>query len=188
MKIKMYEVLQLKRKELTSWKKFSYWGTALMILGALGMIAFLFSDITNAAATPYSAGDRIFGVFVYVIFLAGGLILYFKGAGRKKVAKRYTDYLAQLAGKERMSLPHLAEQTRVPIDTVRTDLSYMLLNNYFPDARLNEASDELILWEETEKEQPEEKMIAVECPNCTAINMVKRGGVCEYCGQNLGGQ
>ena len=40
MKIKMYEVLQLKRKELTSWKKFSYWGTALMILGALGMIAF----------------------------------------------------------------------------------------------------------------------------------------------------
>lgn len=145
------------------------------------------------------------GVYVMMIFLlAAGVWLILKGKKRKKLISDFRNYVQILAGNPSCPLDVIARKSSTPLETVKSNVRWMIRKGFFVDAVIDEETDRLILNGETatrpEPEavrsmpqkpvQAEIEMFVVKCSGCGSVHQVPKGRVipCEYCGNMLKGE
>ncbi len=113
--------------------------------GTAGTITpFIIGSIISMAVRGVSLGG-LFGLFMELLFLSGGLTLGFLGLKKNHLVQRFREYVEALQNKTFIEIPRLAARTGKSTKFVKNDLQDMIDERYFLQGHLGSAGDNDVL-------------------------------------------
>lgn len=135
-----------KQKQSTGGSGLIIGGAILSAIFGLGSVSVL-ATFVESLIYGYFFSDELIGFLACLIFLAGGLIMLFKGVDSKRRRERYFNYLAYIGTNREVGLAHMAAAFDVPVRKLCRDLRKMLADGILPRGYLDLAAGKLVLSE-----------------------------------------
>ncbi|MCL2360983.1 MAG: hypothetical protein FWC73_04105 [Defluviitaleaceae bacterium] len=191
---------------------------ALILFWPVGLIL-LFKRLSTDRTATFSCGKRL-NVVAVVLFIIGGVLIISPGSGgavigvmfivgglvvlrsaRKNTVQgnRYRQYVDLIVNHNQRSVPHIAAIMGLSNEMVMLDLHRMINEGFFVGARIDRATNEIVLMPHPSAmphgapmaamgmpaaAPPRERIVV--CDGCGANNKVfGPTGTCEYCGSPL---
>ena len=150
----------------------------------LGLIGYLASDAADDAAD-----DVAIVVIACLVFLAISVFLIIKGIQIKKRINRFKQYVSLISVQNMTALENIAVGVSRSIDFVKKDLQIMIDKNFFANASINAAANEIVIGGGSKPASAsafdaQQKLEASTCSGCGASCTKPEGmpGKCNYCG------
>jgi len=181
----------------------------LIIFWPVGLLL-LFKRLSADRTATFSCGKRLNGVAVVliiiggillfvspvigVLFVVGGLLVFRSARRSTAQGNRYRQYVELVVNQNQRFIPNIASIMRLSNQVVMLDLNKMINEGFFVGARIDRATNEIVLMPHqammphgmvmTSAPIPMERIVT--CDGCGANNKVYGAtGVCEYCGSPL---
>jgi hypothetical protein len=162
-------------------------GRVASLVGYIGGFFFLLGTVALLSTSDTSS------LPVSLILLAIFGVLIFKGSQIKRRIMRFKRYVFLISKQNITSLDSIAANTSKSVDFVRKDLQVMIRKNFFVNATIDTATNEIIIAGSTApsasapaQAQPNTQLEAevFTCPGCGASGKRHKGvpGNCDYCG------
>ncbi|MCL2760563.1 MAG: hypothetical protein FWD70_02825 [Desulfuromonadales bacterium] len=168
-------------------------GKILSLIGYVGGIFFLIGVI-GALSDPktFTNSDLV----LYLVFLAFFILLILKGSKIKRRIKRFKQYAPLILDQKMTSIDSIAASTSQSVDFVKNDLQKMIDKNFFDNALINTATNEIVIGAAATstpdaasppiqgQTAAQSELETFTCPGCGASGEKPKGvpGNCEYCG------
>lgn len=162
-----------KAATLQSSKKVSIIAYVLIGIGVISLAG-------SAQTEPSTSG-------VAVLFVIGGVWLFFVARKMKANGEKYKKYINLVINQKITDIDNIAASMGVNFEIARKDLQKMIDTGYFAGAFINVNTREIMLVNPEANTKSQSQTRVVVCKSCGANNTISVGqsNVCEYCGSPL---
>lgn len=140
--------------------------------------------------------DTSTGVFGFLFYLVGGVLMIYGSKKIKEAGERYKKYIYIVINQQQHTIENIASQVGLSYVATVKELQKMIDKGYFGGAYIDQDNHEIVLPNKTMGTLVEQdtvfassapKQKTVKCSNCGGNNIINIGQVCEcdYCGSPI---
>ena len=159
----------------------------------LSIIGYVLGTVSLIGVIGTLMEAEIGGAILALVALIASVFAIIIGIRIKKQIKRFKKYVALISLKQMTGIENIAANTNQSVEFVRDDLQKMIDKNFFANALIDMAANEIIIGGSTAaapapiQVTQQLEMETFTCPGCGASGTQPKGihGSCDFCGSTV---